>query len=359
MTLLLLLIVPVVIGLIGFLKSGGEVNVKEFLVLEASVVLVIGIGFAIGSWSRTTDVEIWSGVIATKEKHRTGCCHSYPCNCHEVCSGSGENRSCSTHCDTCYQHSHDESYEATTSNGESAFSDTCNSPGSPEPPRWSQIVIGEPTAIEHRYANYVKASKDTLFKRDGALDKFAGQIPAYPRVYDWYRADRFIWSGKFNGDLHIQHLREQLAIANGKIGAAKQVDMIVIVTDSPDPAYLEALRQAWIGAKKNDFVVVVGEPEYPKVAWSGVLSWSKSEEAKIAVRDRILALPEFDGDAIIKITTDEVEAKYVRREMKDFEYLRSSVEPSNAVQIVLFILGTALSIGLTVWFWREDPLENL
>lgn len=349
MSLLLLLILPVLIGLIGFLKSGGEVNLKEFLVLEAVVVIVISVGFAIGAYNRTADKEIWSGTIAEKHTGLTTC----SCHCVQVCSGSGKSRSCHQVCQICPQRF----WKATTTNDESAYYrlGMCDVPGQSTPKRYDAIVIGEPTAIEHHYANYVKGSENTIFKRSGTdLEKFKDQIPAYPRVYDYYRADRFI--SEPNDD-HQKHWNEQLAIENGKIGAAKQVSMIVIVTKASDPSYLEALRQSWIGAKKNDFVVVVGAPEYPKIAWAGVLSWSNAEEAKIAVRDRIMGLSEFDGEVVIKIISEEVNAKYVRREMKDFEYLKASIEPAALVKKILFFLGIAISVGLTIWFWREDPLN--
>lgn len=357
MGLLLLLFVPALIGLVGLLLGRGKINWKEFLIQEGIVIVVIFAGFGIGSWSRTADTEIWSGVIASKEMQHTICCHTYPCNCHEVCSGSGEDRSCHEECDTCRQHNHDEAYSALTSNGEVAYSDTCNKPGSKEPKRYAEIKVGEPTAIEHPYTNYIKGNPDTILKRTVDLEKFNGVLPPYPRVFDWYRAERFIFKVSSATGTRQADWNTALAEANGRIGAAKQVSLIVLVTDSPDVSYIEALKREWIGGKKNDFVVILGTPHYPEISWAGVVSWSKSEDAKLAVRDRILALKQFDGEEIVKIIEEEVSAKYVRREMKDFEYLKASIEPSGAVQTILFIIGVLLSTGLTIYFWRHDPLD--
>jgi len=356
MSLLLLLFLPVVIGLFGLIFSKGFITWKEFLVLEGAIIVVISTGFLIGKYSRNSDVEIWNGVIVSKQKVPMGCCHSYPCNCHEVCSGSGSDRSCSRECDTCYQHTHDEKYVAKTSNDEIAYEDGCNAPGSPEPKRFTEIIMGEPTAIEHTYQNYIKGSKDTLFKRDGALDKFKDQIPEYPRVFDLYRNNRFIFQGL--SDSKQKEWNERLSVLNGSLGKQKQVNMIVVVTKESDQAYVEALNQAWLGGKKNDYIIVIGAPEYPKISWVAVLSWSKSEDAKVVTRDRILELENFDGEKIVNIIGEEVNTKYVRREMKDFEYLKASLEPSKGVQIFLFILGLVVSIGLTIFFWVEDPFET-
>ncbi|MBI4142995.1 hypothetical protein HY480_03920, partial [Candidatus Uhrbacteria bacterium] len=102
MVIFWLLLVPVLIGLGGLAFGKGRITWKEFLVHEGVVILVIGIGYAIAYWSQTTDTEIWNGTITSKTTDRMQCCHSYSCDCRQVCHGSGNERSCHTECDTCY-----------------------------------------------------------------------------------------------------------------------------------------------------------------------------------------------------------------------------------------------------------------
>lgn len=355
MVLFGLLLVPVLIGLAGLLLGKGLVTWKEFLAQEAVVVVLVGVGYLIALHARTSDTEIWNGVIARKWQGTGSCCHSYPCNPHPCgCDSKGNN--CSTCYDTCYEHSHDTTWNAETSNGETAFSDTCNRPGSSPPRRWNEIVIGEPTAIEHSYTNYIQGNPDSILRRTGAAERFASRIPAYPRVYDHYRADRFLAVGVNVPDR--QRLSARLSEINATLGSPKQVNISVIVVNEGDQAYLEGLREAWLGGKKNDLVVVIGAPDFPRIAWAGVMSWTRNEEVKLAIRDRIAGMQTFDGDAVLGIVAEEVRAKFVRRPMADFEYLRSTIEPPSWACWLLFVLGCLASLGLTWYFWVADPFGD-
>lgn len=348
MLLLALLLVPVLIGLGGLILGKGLITKKEFLVQEAVVVVLIGVGYLIALHARTADTEIWSGVIAKKWKGSESCCHSYPCNPHSCnCDSKGN---CQTCWDTCYRHFSDDNWNADTSNGEPAYRNGCNDPGSSPPARWNAIVVGEPTAIEHSYTNYIKGNPDTILRRTGAAEKFKAKIPEYPKVYDHYRADRFIGANP--------SLNRRLSEINGKLGSPRQVNVIVIVTDVGDPMYLEGLREAWLGGKKNDLIVVIGAPAFPKIDWAGVVSWTKNEEVKIAIRDRLMALPEFEGNRVLDIVAEEVGSKFVRRPMADFEYLSATLEPPTWACWLIFALGTLISIGLSIYFWREDPFGD-
>lgn len=340
------------IGLGGLVLGRGRITLKELLVQELIMVVLIAIAFFSSAYLKSRDKEIWNGVIVSKEKTTTPDCHTYPCNCRQICSGSGESRSCYTHCDTCNLHPYDIKWTAKTSNDEVAYINNCNPPGTSEPKRFSDIVIGEPTAIEHSYTNYLKGNQDTILKRFVPDKKF--DIPEYPEVYDWYRVKRFIGIGV--DDNRFDEYDNKLDKINAEFGSAKQVNISVFVVKESDQFYFEKLREEWLGGKKNDFIVVVGTPEYPKISWAQVLSWSDSEDAKVFVKNRILALGEFDGDKVLKIVEEEVRDKYIRKEMKDFEYLKFRIEPSATVKIVILILSIATSIGLSIYFKNEEVL---
>ncbi len=360
MNLMLLLLVPVLLGLAGLLFSKGRVTWKEFLVHEGVVVAIIALGYFIALCGRTHDTEIWNGVVAKKWQGTQGCCHSYPCNPHSCnCDSKGN---CDTCWDTCYLHSHDIDWNAVSSNGETVYSDGCNAPGSAAPARWDAIVIGEPTAHEHGFTNYIKGNPDSILRRTGAAERFAGQIPAYPAVYDHYRADRFLAVGVNLADQ--ARLNARLSEINARLGAPKEVNVTVIVVRQADQAYLEGLREAWLGGKKNDLVAVVGlaetaeMPDRWPIAWAGVVYWTKNEDIKVAIRDRLLDLKVFDGNAVLDIVEQEVAAKFVRRPWADFEYLKSTIEPPPWANWLLFILGCLIAVGLQIFFWTSDPFGD-
>jgi hypothetical protein len=348
------------IGLAGSLAttiSGTKkITWKEFGLHSIIALALISIGYYIAYRSRVTDTEIWNGRIATKTSDSTGCCHSYDCFCHESCSGSGENQSCHRVCSTCYLHSHDMEYQAATTNGEAVFSDGCNEPSSPPPARWSKIKIGEPTAVEHSYTNYILGNPDAVIKRNDALERLKGKIPAYPRVYDLYRVKRFIPVGVTISN--IESLNSALDDINALLGKEKQVNIIVIVTNESEDWYVDGLSEAWFGGKKNDFVVVIGAPAFPKVSWARIMSWAKDEEFKQALAGHIKELGDFDGIKILQAISKSVDKKFVRRPMADFEYLAATIEPSNTAFWILFSIAVVLSVVLQMVFLVYDPFGD-
>lgn len=355
MILFLLLLLPLASGLVSYFVSKGRFNWAELLTHSGAMILIIGVGYYLALCNKTSDTELWNGTVASKEHVNSSCCHSYPCNCREECTSSGKSESCSMHCDTCYLHSYDWTWIATSSNDENLYSNRCNAPGSSPPSAWLSIKIGDPTAVEHEYTNYIKGNPDTIMRRSGAADRFVKELPKYPEVYNYYQADRFITIGVHPNN-HAE-LNQKLSEINGRLGHDKQVNIIVILVTEADSRYLEALRDAWLGGKKNDFIVVVGVPQYPEIAWAGVLSWSRNEDLKVEVRNKLLDMRTLDISAALDMIGDEVRDHFIRRPMADFEYLKDTVEPSTAALWILMIIGILVSAVLQVYFWAEDPFE--
>lgn len=346
MDLFFILLIPVFIGFIGLVFGRGLITWKEFLAQELLLMCFIGIAFGFAASSRTADVELWNGRIAEKEKNIEQCSESYPCNCSMECDSEGY---CSEECDTCWEHWDVTTWEAWTSNRELAYSAGGCYNDLPNPPaRYLEILVGEPTTKEHTFVNYIKGNPDTVLTRV-VSDKIFN-IPEYPSVFDHYRVNRFLGVG-----VPVDpELDKRLDEINADLGARKKVNIIVIVTREADQLYFEKLKEVWIGGKKNDFVVVIGTPEYPKISWANVMSWSDSEDAKVFVKNRILELVEFDGQKILDIIREEVEEKFVKKSMDEFEYLKYRIEPSHRAKVIITILGALASIALTVLAIKED-----
>jgi hypothetical protein len=346
-----LLLLPVLIGLAARVFGKGAMTWREWIIHELTLIALISTGYFYALHLSVTDTEIWSGVVVSKDRVLTRCCHSYKCNCHESCNGSGTKRSCHEVCSTCYRHSEDIAWEARSSNAELVYRDGCNNPGTATPARWTGIRIGEPTAHEHEFVNYIKGNPTPLGLLTGASARYPGLIPEYPRVYDHYRADRAIAVGLAPPDL--ASLNTELAHINGELGATRQVNIILILVGSGDPKWMEGLREAWLGGKKNDLTVVVGFATFPRIAWTDVLSWTRNEDIRPKVRNRIRALENWDGTSALKIIEEEVKTRFERRPMAEFEYLKDTLEPPNWMIAFLFVLGTLSSLGLSYLFLQN------
>jgi hypothetical protein len=352
MILLLALLIPFAIGFAAYFIAGKKITPKELAVQLGAVALLVIVTYLIMLSGRTGDVELINSSIAERSTGHEGCCHSYPCNCHESCSGSGSSRSCTTECDTCYEHSHDIYWEASTTTGNRVYYDGCNPPGTEMPSRWGHIYVGEPAVERHGFTNYIKGNPNSILRREAVSPALLAQVPEYPRVFDYYRTLRVLNLGA-NG-VDIQALNHELDYVNSQLGPKRQVNIILIITKESDLTFGEAVRQKWLGGKKNDVIVIVGAPAFPEVAWVDVLSWTQEEAMKIRIRDNILAMHTFNGHNALGIIAYEVDQGFKRRHMKDFEYLSAGIEPSSTETTWLFIVAAGLSIGLSGLFARID-----
>ena len=366
-----LLFIPLVVGGMGFLWShfatknsshtSTGVTWKEFLAQIVVQAAIAGISAAIIYNANTGDIEVWNGVVTKKEKAWTSCEHDYKCNCHQVesCSGTGKNRSCSSHeeCDTCYEHSNDWDWDVHNSIGEVITIDRIDRRGSNEPPRWTAVKMGEPTAHLHRYTSYIKAAPGSLFREQGD-PQYAKHLPEYPSaVFDYYRLNRLVL---VNG-ARVENPRawnQELSEINANLGHAKQVNMIVVLVKDLPSDYFYALRNKWIGGKKNDLILVVGVDAQNTPKWARVMAWTTNHMVEIKLRDAIMDLPELTQHEVMLRLSANVRKFYQRKPMSDFEYLTSSITPTTTQWAVSMGIGVLLSIGLTIFFHFQDPFGD-
>lgn len=356
-TYLLLLLIPLVWPFIAKAIWHKTITWPEMGLNVAIVAITVSLVYLAGMYTAMSDVEIMNGQVSGKEKVKVSCSHSYKCRCYTSCSGSGSSKSCTEHCSTCYDHPYDFDWNVYTTVGTIEI-DRIDRQGTKEPARWTAAQIGQPVARTHSYQNYIKAVPESLFHNKLSLvHKYPGLLPAYPQtVYDYHYTDRVLLAGK-NNVPDLDKWNYYLAMALRDLGPAKQANAIIVFVNTADEAYLHALEAHWLGGKKNDVVLVIGTTNYPKIEWVQVMSWTKAELFKVQLRDAILALKTIDRPKVIKILHDNIKDGFVRRPMADFEYLKNEIEPPMWVLIFGFILGIVGSVGLSIWFHREDPFN--
>lgn len=298
-------------------------------------------------YSEMSDTQILSGYVTGKERDVVSCEHSYSCNCRTVRTG----KTTSTRCKTCYRHSFDIDW-LVKSNIKNFKISRVDSQGLLEPRRYTDAIINEPVAVQDTYTNYVKGAKDSLFN----LTKYTNytDMPEYPlNVYDYYKLDRtIVYSGinapKKEYDTMLSEILKTL-------GSSKEVN-IVLVLSNKDLENSLKLQTKFLGGKKNDVVIVVGTKNYPKIDWVNVFGWSKNEMLNVKLRDDIYRLGNLSANTLSPVIVNDVNKFYVRREMKDFEYLKDEIHPSMTMMIVAFIISLLCSIGLSWTFVKHEVM---
>lgn len=310
--------------------------------------LIITTCFFGGRASKTHDTQVLNGAVTGKTREHGFYLRPYDCNCRQVesCSGSGSNRSCSSHqeCDTCYEDRFTVDWDCQTTIG--SFDIEHYDEGSrsvynePDPPRYSQIKIDDPVSRTQSYTNYIKAVPETLFRpaQKELLVQYAAQIPAYPDdIYDIYKIDRVIGIGVSIPDVAKWNLKVSEALRT--LGNAKQANIVIVITSIKDPNYFYALQDAWVNGKKNDIVVVMSAPDFPaKARWVNIMALTKDNIFQVKLRDRLLALDVLTADTVVNEIAAETSATFARREMMEFKYLEAEIDPPFWVMMTCMIL---------------------
>lgn len=348
-TLLLMMALPIVMGGIFYYFNK---NVLPWWSVLASMIpgmLVVGAAFGLSHGSATGDIEIISGKIVSKDRIQKTYEEAYDCNPHQVQSGKDANGrpTYTTKYDTCYRTHWTVEWVANSTVGEfqiEKFDKTSKSVwNSPDPVRYTNTVIGEPAAKQHRYTNYIQAVPNSLFaKVDGTVkNKFKGYLPNYPdQVYDLYKINRLVTQGVTVQDAKAWN--DDLSNMLRELGPAKQVNAIVVLTNIIDPSYADALKDHWDGANKNDVVLVISTEDGKNINAAHVISWTKNELFKIELKDRIEDIQVLDRVQIMQTLDSQIKKNFDRRKMKEFEYLDTEIDPPNWVIIltaVILVLG--------------------
>jgi hypothetical protein len=342
-TLILLLIFPMLWPIAAKLIWKQELTLGELSANLAIGVLIVSAGWYMGRFVEMADVEIFNGSVISKRSEVTSCEHSYACHCTK------------DKCSTCYLHDHDIDWQLRTTFGDIKIN-RVDGQGKDEPPRYSLAQIGDPVAQSHMYSSYVRAAPDSLFNTlsdKQALAKFPGRIPRYPsRVYDYQYLDRVLTEGVNVPDIHVWNT--DLARRLRKLGPTKHVNIVLLIVSEPSEEYAEALRDAWLGGKENDVVVVLGAPNYPAVSWARVISWTDNEVFKVQLRDALVDLKTIDRKPVLDTIESHISTGFVPKPMKDFSYLAYSIVPPTWVVALLALLSSIASVWVSVVFSKND-----
>lgn len=354
-TLSLVLLIPLAWPFLAKFLWKHEITIIEMFANIGFGVLVAMIGFLLSLKFQALDTEIHNGILVSKYSERVSCSHSYVCNCKEVCSGSGGSKSCSTECETCYEHAYDVDWNLKSDIGIVEV-DRIDRQGLQEPPRFTRAQAGDPVSLAKVYLNHIKAAPDSLFNASAQqflLAQYEGRIPDYPRkVYDYHYVDRVLSQGVSVPDLAAWN--NDLARLLSRLGPRKEVNVVIVFAGEADPQYAEVLSTKWLGGKKNDVIVVLGVPEHPKIEWVRIISWTDNALFKVQLRDAIQGLEILDRSILMTLLDEHISSHFVRKPMKDFEYLKNEATPPVWLVVMLMAISGCASVALSISFSRNE-----
>lgn len=361
--LLFLLAFPLIWPFIAKFKWHQTISWQEMGLHVAIPIVLISIVYFCGRYGQTADVEIWNGQVTSKHRDHGHYVESYRCNCYTTCSGTGEHRTCTEHCSTCYRDHYTVKWWLATTLGSITLQHLDRTSRSvyntPDPAHYIAAYVGEPCSTLNSYTNYVKAVPDSLFNfgHGVSIENYMHLIPAYPTVHSYYKVQRVLTPG-LPSVLNVPGMNERLGLHLRDLGPTKQANIILVLVNTPDQMYRHALEQAWLGGKKNDIIVIVGVPEYPKIAWVDTITLGSNAGNSlmtVTMRDRLMDLKDIgDGLKLVDTIAATVGELFDRKPMQDYEYLKDEINPPLWVVIMALILGIGGSLGLTVLFHRED-----
>ena len=335
-TFFLLLFIPVVIAAIARWKFEHTIAWPEVAVQIVFVSLVVGGVWFAGKYGQTHDFEIWNGEVTAKNRDHGHYVESYECFCHDVCSGSGENRSCTRVCQTCYRDHYTVDWYLSTTIGniQLAYMDRTSRRvyNEPDPPQYRNARVGEACSAERGYTNYIKAVPESLFNThsEAELAQFTDLIPEYPRVHSYYHFDRVLTMG-MGANINHREWDNYIDRYQKVLGNSHQVNIILLIVNTPDQMYRHALEQAWVGGKKNDVIVMIGSSNFPTIDWVDTITLgcnSGNELMTVELRDSLMEIGTLeDYKVVVGAMVRTIEDKFDRKPMSDYEYLKDEIDP--------------------------------
>ncbi|ATS94045.1 hypothetical protein P13BB106kb_p061 [Pectobacterium phage DU_PP_V] len=318
----------------------------QFLANLGVTALLCGF-LALAMHAKTGDTEIWNGYVLDKYSEKVSCEHQYQCG--QTCSTDSKgNQTCvPIYCD---EHSYDIDWTVKTTVGYFDI-DRVDRRGLKEPPRFTQVSIGDFAADEKFTRNFLLIDESRFHTDETIVEKYKGRVPKYPRIYDYYKINRVVTTNGKNYDYINHYLNERLKT----LGADKQVNITVVVTEFEEDFY-QALYHAWEGGKKNDVVLVYGlEKDSSKVKWFKATSFADGQDNReLLARLRIETIDSALSLELVQRQTDLIAKEFHRLPNETFKYMVESIEIPMSVLITLMIVNLLASIGAAYYVHKED-----
>lgn len=354
-SLILLLGGALLIPLVSKQFFNTTITLQEMVIHCVLVTVVVVAVWNIGKYSMTADTETLNGYIVSK--HRDHDTYEDPYDCMCISDAEGNVR-----CSTCYETRYTVEWYARSSLGTINFDSKDSSSrsvyNSADPTAYANCQAGQPAARNHVYTNYIQAVPQSLFAGRASADDFPGKIPTYPHVYDYYQVDHVLNVDSNVPSSVVNLLDTQIDTILKTLGATKQANVIVVLTEIDNPSYRYAVEQSWLGGKKNDIVVFIGLDDM-KITWVDIMTWALNtgnELFHVTMRDGITQMDILDVNTLVPFIGNTIQELYDRPEMKDYKHLEAEIVPPTWVVILAVLLGY-VGGGALVWYFHVNDVD--
>lgn len=341
----------ILIPLIWVFVQHQEFTILEFLLSILAGLFITFICNVVSTTINSWDTQILNGRVVSKERKQVSCSHSYSCHCKIIRTKNGSTRSCST----CYEHSFDVDWVVHSDIGNEEIS-RVDRRGLLEPPRFSQVAIGEPFSKWVSYDNPIKGNPYSLYNKSSLkmVEAWKAKLPDYPEIDDYYRINRVLTSGVNLPDLKAW--QDDLSNVNRDLNPSKKVNINLIFTKEKSLDFAAALDAKWIGGKKNDVVAIVSVDDDLGINWVKILSYSADSSLKVYLRDHLTQIGKVDREKFMSIIKQDVGLYYKHESFKKFDYLRFSSDMGDTAFYVS-LLVTCLSSLAICWFFSRPGMD--
>ena len=370
----LALIIPVIAMIVLRIFFSKQMTLWEFFIPLGVGLMLIFTVKTISENLSVTDTEYWGGWVEKAVYYepwdeRVSCTHAkYRTETYD-CGDSKTPRTCTREVFDGYEHMYDVSYhpehwKVVDSNNETwnikkstydYFSALYESNSFVELNRSYHSIDGDsyeatwngdwdtlsPTTKKHSYVN--KVANSTSVYEFRYIDKNKTDVFDYPND-EGFNTQSVLSSSHWSNSNEIDKI-------NASLGAKKKIRVWILIWEGKTDRQVAFDQEAyWKGGNKNELVICinVNSKSDPTVNWCHVFSWSDSEELKTSIKSFIsIDNNKLDMIKLSEFLKPEIEAKWVKKNWHEFDYLE--VQTPAWALVLIWALVLASTIGTSLW----------
>jgi len=211
-----------------------------------------------------------------------------------------------------------------------------------------------PTAVGHSYENIVAvANKNVIHTKvpKEIVDQLvkSGKVREYPSLYKGVYGETLLNRiiDTTNGLYEAKNIEKMHNLAS-RVGKTKEANPILYITNE-DSSITEAISQYWNKGKKNDVTLVLGVDDSGLIQWSRVICFTNNTDFIVDMENDFKGL-NIDSNKIITKFEKNINNSFVRKPMKEFEYLKENITLEWYWQLLILLGNIGLSGYITYRF---------